>query len=269
MKVSIAGISFNLERFPAAFRAILRFALPIGIVVGVVAAALGLLPPWPAVAALAIGLMATVGLLAGEKWEYACAAAVLFAAVAVVLSVWYLKPVVIVRAADASDTVHDSYLGICAGDDEQGEITFRNILVATGEFTIQQGVSARLYHVKDGDWYAINSVSSGRSFNQIGAPVREEMVFTYALGDRETPEGRVTQLGAHGQSAGSSSTPQTVSNVHPQETRTLPGGFLRNVRRIVYVEGDRGFTVDYGMTVESFARENTKGNYLVVEMKVR
>ena len=241
------------------FRAIVRFVLPIAFIALIIGACSGLVPPWPVVITLFFGLITTVSFIAAEKPAIGATSAVL----AILVSGWLLRPIVDIRAATAKDRTYDRYFGI----DSYDETVRRNIAVATGSFTLDTWVSASLYHVKSGQVREINAFTVGRSRNQIGARHWVDMRITLALGDRQSQEGRITQLGSAGHSSGGGRGGELVNDVGPVAAKFLPGRFTSGTRRIVYVEGDSGFTVDATMTVERFAQEN-KGNYLVVEVEL-
>jgi hypothetical protein len=244
-------------------RATLRYALPIALIAAIIGACSGLTPPWPVAIVLFVGLLATVSLIAAERPAVGATSAV----AAILVSAWLLRPVVDIRAAESNDLIYERYFGIDSFDDNADEVTFKNIVIATGTFTLNTWMSASLCHVKSGETHELNAFTVGRSPNQIGAPHWVDMRITLALGDRNTPEGRVTQLGSAGHSRGGGRGGEMVNDVIPHATRTLPGRFTSGTKRIVYVEGDKGFTVDRTMTVDTFAQEN-KGNYLVIEVEM-
>jgi hypothetical protein len=117
-----------------------------------------------------------------------------------------------VRAAKATDRLYDQYFGIGPNDDKLGKADFRNIAIANGTFTLDTWLSASLYHVKRGEIQELNSITVGRCPNQIGAPHWLPMKFTLALADRRSPEGRITQLGSHGESRGGGRSSEIVNH---------------------------------------------------------
>lgn len=239
-----------------------RIVVPTVLVSLVIGAGVGFIPPWPAAIALSVGSFATVAFFVAKK------PAIGMAVVLVTLLSWgwLLRSVVDIRAATATDRTYQRYFGIDS-QDEDVVVTCRNIAVATGTFTLHTWISASLYHVSGGDVQEINGVTVSRSPNQIGAPYWVDMTLTLALGDHDTAAGRVTQLGTAGHSRGGGRGGDITNNVVVSETRFLPGRFTTGTKRIVYVEGDKGFSVNSTMTVAAFAGQN-KGNYLVVELEL-
>lgn len=258
----------SIERSPsfpklAVLLATCHIAIPIALASFLIGGCAGFIPPPRVVVALAVGLIATVAFVVAKKPPIGVAVGV----IAVVFSGWLLRPVVDVRAATADDHAYGRYFGIDSGEEQVG-VKFRNIAVATGTFTLGTRISAALYHVHAGHFEEINSFAVGRSPNQLGAPYWVDMKITLALGDRETPEGRVTQLGSAGHSRGGGRGGEVTHDVVASAARLLPGRFASGTKRIVYVEGDSGFNAGPAMSVEEFAGQN-KGNYLVVEMELR
>lgn len=239
-----------------------RIVAPTALVSLMVGACAGFIPPWPVVIALSVGFVVTVAFLVAKKPAIGVAVAI----VALVFCGWFLRSVVDVRAATATERTYERYFGIDSYE-EDVVATFRNIAVVTGTFTLGTWMSASLYHVNRGDVQEINAFTVGRSPNQIGAPHWVDMKITLALGDRDTSEGRVTQLGSAGHSRGGGRGGEMTHNVVASATTFLPGRFTSGTKRIVYVEGDNGFNVSSDMTVEEFASQN-KGNYLVVELEL-
>ncbi|MBX3448608.1 MAG: hypothetical protein KF777_03560 [Planctomycetaceae bacterium] len=227
-----------------------------------IVACAGFIPPWPVIIALSVGIVATVAFVLAKKPAIGLAAAFF----TVLVSGWLLREIVDVRASTATDRIYERYFGIDSYE-EDVVVSFRNIAVATGTFTLSTWLSASLYHIKGGDVQEINAFTVGRSPNQIGAPHWVDMEITLALGDRNTPKGRVTQLGSAGQSRGGGRGGGRTHDVVATATTFLPGRFTSGTKRIVYVEGDRGFNVSAAMTTAEFASQN-KGNYLVVELEL-
>ncbi len=221
-----------------------------------------MIPPWPATIALFLGFIITVSLAAAQRPATATGIAV----TAIIVAVWLLRPIVDVREPNYSDRVYDRYFGIDSHQTSPDDITYKNIAIATGIFTLDTWISAALYHIKSGNIREINAFTVGRSPNQIGAPYWVDMSITLALGDRQSPEGRITQLGSAGHSRGGGRNGGMPNDVHPHSTKTFPGRFAPGTKSIVYAEGDGGFVVDHRMSVKEFAKKN-RGNYLVVEFE--
>ena len=239
-----------------------RIAAPTAIVLLMIGACAGIIPPWPVVITFSIGFVAAVAFVVAKKPAIGVAVAL----VALVVCGRVLRPVVDVRAAGATDGTYERYFGI--DSIQEGDVvTFRNIAVATGTFTLRTWMSASLYHVRGGDIQEINAFRVGRSPNQVGAPYWVDMEITLALGDRDTHAGRVTQLASAGHSRGGGRGCERTHDVVASANTFLPGTFTTGTRRIVYVEGDSGFKITSAMTVAEFAGQN-KGNYLVVELEL-
>lgn len=239
-----------------------RIVAPTALVSLMIGACAGFIPPWPVIVALSVGFIATVAFVVAKKPAIGVAVAV----VALVFCGWFLRSIVDVRAATTTDRTYERYFGIDSYE-ENVVVTFRNIAVATGTFTLGTWMSASLYHVKGGDVQEINAFTVGRSPNQIGAPHWVDMKITLALGDRDTSAGHVTQLGSAGHSRGGGRGGEMAHDVVASATQFLPGRFTSGTKRIIYVEGDSGFNVNSAMTVAEFAGRN-KGNYLVVELEL-
>lgn len=239
-----------------------RIVAPTALVSLIIGGCAGFNPPWPVVIALSVGFIVTVAFVVAKKPEIGVAVAL----VALVFCGWFLRSVVDVRAATATDHTYERYFGIDSFE-EDVVVKFRNIAVATGTFTHGTWMSASLYHVNGGDVQEINAFTVGRTPNEIGAPHWVDMKITLALGDRNTSEGRVTQLGSAGQSRGGGRGGEMTHNVVASASTILPGRFTSGTKRIVYVEGDSGFKASSAMTVAEFAGQN-KGNYLVVELEL-
>ena len=237
------------------------------VVAALIAAIVGLfsgLPPWPFTIAVVLGGVVTVSLFAVGRGVVATICAI----TAIIAASWFSRPTVAIRAPDADDPVRERYFNIVSNENPSAQITYKNIAVARGTFTRDTWLSAALYHVKAGEVRAINTLIVGRSPNIIGEPYWVDMKITLALGNWQVPEGRVTQLGSAGHTRCCGQCGELVHDVHPQATQTIPWRLSAGTRRLVYVEGDDGFTVDRSMSVEDFAEIN-EGNYLVVEAQVR
>jgi hypothetical protein len=248
-------------RKTSAFRTTTRVVVWVGLGVAIVGALFGLLPPWPVIVALLVGLISTVAFIASGRPRIGAACA----AVAIFVSCWFLRSTVDIRAATADDRLYDRYFGFEFNEPAARDVKITNFFVATSTFTLDTWVSANLYHVKSGKIEDMNGFVVGRSPNQIGAPHWVDMKITFALSDLKTPQGRETRLGSAGHSRGGGHGYDAHNDAESRETKVLPGRFTSGARRIVYVEGNSGFRFDDSMTVEQFAQENS-GNYLVVEV---
>jgi hypothetical protein len=254
----------NLSR-PAItiLQAVIRYAVPIAIGAFIIGGCSGIVPPTSVSIILLIGLVVTVACISVERPVIAG----MFAIGAFILAFWFLRPVIDVRASSPGDREYAGYYGIDAYGTFADDVAYRNIAVATGTFTLQTRLSVALYHVKSGEISEINAFTAGRSRNRIGDSPWLDMELTLALGDRQSPEGRITQVGSTGQTRGFGRGGPVTHDVQPHATMMLPGRLTPGARRVVYIEGDRGFHAESPMTVERFAQTNN-GNYLVVELEL-
>lgn len=239
-------------------RAIAFRALPIICVALLIALCAGVVPPWRVTAVLTVGSLLGVGLIFA-RWR---AAAAITGVTTVLVAWWLVQFSLDIRAATTSDPVRERYFGI---DTESPQTQIRNLAVATGTFTLDDRLSAALYHVKAAEIVLVNRFSVGRSPNQIGAPYWMPLRIFLALGDQTVPAGRITNLGSAGHSRGGGVSGPYTNDVRPLFTRLEPGKLTPGEKRILYVEGDREITLASGMTLDEFARQN-RGNYLVVEV---
>ncbi len=97
---------------------------------------------------------------------------------------------------------------------------------------------------------------------------RETLNIRLAFGERDSPRGRDTFLGASGQGQFVGNLMRYNDNINFVAKQTLPGTITPGRPHIVYVEGDRPIVVDGTMTVEDFAEVNP-GNYPVVTVEVK
>lgn len=243
-------------------RATGRNSLSIVFVAAILAGLFGLNPPWPVTILFIVGTITVVWLVIAKRPMLGMVAVI----VTILISAWPLRTAIEVRAAGSDDPISNRYFGIDTSD-KNNDVKIRNIAVVTGTFTLNTWLSASLYHVKSGEIQEINSFTVGRTPNAIGAPHWVDMKITLALGDRIVPEGRITELGSAGQSRGGGSNSEIINNVDPIQAMILPGRITSGTKRILYIEGDPGITVDQTTTVEHFAEEN-KGDYLVVEIEL-
>lgn len=148
------------------------------------------------------------------------------------------------------------------------DIRPRNIARISGRFFAGGShVRATLYLVENGKATRIKSLSVGESPDRMGTSFGEHLRITFALGDLNTPHGRVTSLGSVGETLafgdGGWSHPHKVKST-AQHT-LLTGRVGQGEARVVYAEGDQPPSVKFGMTIEDFAKRNP-GSYLVVTM---
>jgi hypothetical protein len=123
-------------------------------------------------------------------------------------------------------------------------------------FPGRSDVLATLYLVRKGTAARINSVD-----------VTSSPRVTFALGDLDTPDGRVTLLGCQGAMVGWENCGDHPHELQPTTHTLFTGRVGRGEARVVYVEGDQPPIVKSGMSIEDFARRNP-GSYLVVTMRV-
>jgi len=181
--------------------------------------------------------------------------------VSLLLGVWvtFFRKVANVRPPRGTDPAPERYFGI---DDDAEEV--RPIAVVRGEFTKHTLIQATLWSVQRGRLQEGLSVRSicGNS-NQNGTARRETLTATFVLGSRNTPDGRVFQLGTAGQgkSAGYSSGPPVSI------PSTFSGAFTGTIKAgpeyVIYAEGDMKIDLSRATTRTEFLRKNP-GNYLIV-----
>ncbi len=166
-----------------------------------------------------------------------------------------------IRPAILADPVDEHYFSTTPGED----IPFQgNVVVAEGTFSKRTWLTAVLYVVRSGEAKELDALSLGRSPNRFGEPTWITMQITLALGNVEQVGGRVTHLGAFGQTrGGGQGGVEVVHNINPLATKVLATELTATTLQIVYVEGDREPEVTSGMTVEEFAKING-GNFLVL-----
>jgi hypothetical protein len=127
-------------------------------------------------------------------------------------------------------------------------------------FASRSDVVASLYLVRNGKATKINTLW-----------VRVSPRITFALGDLDTPFGRVTFLGSTGaemdgcQISGPKSGELYRHKVKSTAHTLLTGRLGRGEARVVYAEGDHPPIVKSGMSIEDFTTRNP-GNYLAVTM---
>lgn len=194
-------------------------------------------------------LLALVGITAGWQW--------------LVGQGYYLVPwPVTVREARPTDPLAERYF--CFSDDD---MQARNVAVVSGPFSLETGVSACLFLVRSGRVEVVNSFVAGRSRNQFGSPDWKRLTIRLALGEKDTPAGRVTTLGSAGQSWGSGQMGKGTLDFRATVSQVLPGRLPSGREQLVYVEGDSEFVADRDLSIEEFATRNG-GNYLVVMVRL-
>jgi hypothetical protein len=182
------------------------------------------------------------------------------AVLAVVFAIWagYFRKVVTVRAATANDPVRESYFGF---DNDNAEA--RNIVVVKGGFTKGTWLSASLAAVQNGEITIINEFTVGRSSNRIGSLPKETLTIYLALGEWESPHGRVTQLGSVGQTRGGGANSDVSVSIPNRFSDCFVGTMVPGRSYLIYVEGDTLIQLDSNLTIEEFAEKHA-GNYFVV-----
>lgn len=180
--------------------------------------------------------------------------------IAAVFGVWnWLFRSVAFRPAANNDRVYDRYFMIDSSDAH-----VRNIVVVEGVFSRNNALSATLLTVEAGKVTEQCALSVGRSHNRIGEFYWQRMKITLALADRESAQGRITQLGSAGQSSGrgggGAGLPHHISSLH---STTLSGNVSHGDGVVIHAEGDQPVVLDEDMTIDEFVLRNP-GNYLVV-----
>jgi len=171
---------------------------------------------------------------------------------------WFIHKELTVRPATPADAVAKNYFGF-----ESDDLAPRNIAVVSGTFTKSTWLSASLSVVQSGSIQEINGFTVGRSPNQIGSPPWQTLTIRLALGEKDTPIGRITNSGSAGHSRGEGSSGSFPHHVQTVASQVFPGRLTPKRERIIYVEGDRQPVVTDDMPLAEFASKNG-GNYLVV-----
>jgi hypothetical protein len=169
----------------------------------------------------------------------------------------------------------ERYFGFCDPSDVYPGLTVkdvkpRNIFQAKGRFLASGPyLRAILYRVDNGEIEKVNSLSLGESPNRLGTFFGESLAMTIALGDMETPDGRVTTLGSMGHTRGYGTGGPHTNNARGINAKTFPGSLSRGSPYLVYYEGEKPANAWRTMSVEEFAKENKdQGSYLVVTAKM-
>ena len=185
-------------------------------------------------------------------------------AVGLLLGLWayFIRKELTIRAATPADPIAQRYFGFQSDD-----LRPRNIVVVSGTFTKSTWLSASLYLVQSGSIQEINAFTVGRSPNQIGSPPWQTLTIRLALGEQDTPNGRITNLGSAGHSRGGGRSSGLTHHLKAVASRVLPGLLSPGKERIIYVEGDRQANVTEDMSLADFAGKNG-GSYLVVVGKL-
>jgi hypothetical protein len=199
------------------------------------------------------------------------------AVVALVLGIWvrWFRKVVYVREARPDDTIAGKHFGFEIAHAYFGinreDLEVRNIAVATGNFRNGRWLTTSLYLVRSGVIDEANSMGLSKSQARLGLGshlLGERYQIRLALGEAETPQGRVTFLGASGQTTGAGTGGGKLTHsIAATHATTLPGQITPGRPYIVYVEGDREPVVNRETSLEEFAEENP-GNYLVVVLQL-
>jgi hypothetical protein len=169
---------------------------------------------------------------------------------------------VTVRASRGSDTLAERYFGFGAKD-----LDARNVVVVSGPFSLDTGLTASLFFVQAGSIHQGNAFTVGRSRNRLGTPW---LNFKLALGEAATSAGPRVYLGCSRQPTGApcwNSDQSPIPRANVRAARPLPGKLKTGKQHIVFVEGDSEFTVDREMALEEFAKKN-KGNYVVIAVQI-
>jgi hypothetical protein len=252
--VEEATLQLNDPSRQIAQHAIVKQAIPVAILLFLLVACAGCLPPWSVCGVLFIGTSTAWAFHVTKRDSLAISIFGLSAVTCIVL----LWPRVYVREAISTDKTYDRYFGA----PHENSIA-RNIAVAEGTFTLGTWLTGHLYHVQDGEVQELNAFSVGRTPNAIGAPHWVDMRITLALVTYDSQIGSITQLASAGQSRGGGHSSEISTSVSATHKRFHGGRLLSGQTRILYIEGDSSFTLNPGSTVESFA-ESHKGNFYVV-----
>jgi hypothetical protein len=187
------------------------------------------------------------------------------AVIALVLTVWVglIRKDVTIRPARSGDPIRERYFGF-----DREDIEIRNVAVVNGTFTKSTWLTASLIAVQGGRVEEINGFTVGRSPNQIGSPSWQTVTITLALGSRDTPNGRVVQLGSVGHSRGSGAGGEWLITFPSDFSETFAGSIRPGRDYIIYAEGDTKIDITPQMTITEFVKRN-QGNYLVVTAQLK
>jgi hypothetical protein len=140
----------------------------------------------------------------------------------------------------------------------------RSIATVTTCFTRDTWITTELSSVEDGKITLIASKVTGRSSNRIGDPRLMTFPVTFALADAVLEEGPTTLMEMQGATRSMGNFGGVHQRFEPTESHTFAGTIEPSESRLLYIEGDRPFEADRGMTIDDFASANTKGRFLVV-----
>ncbi len=210
-----------------------------------------------------------------RRWQFTLRQMlVAVAIVALLLGVYFWTMTVDVWEVPPDTPVAEHYFGFVPPDLDyppltEKDIRPRNIARVNGRFFPGGSrVSATLYLVDGGKFSEINSLSVGESSNRIGAEFGEPLRITFALGDFDVPNGRVTSLGCVGETSGGGNGRALPHTVKSSAHALLAGRIHRGDARVVYAEGEQAPTITPGMRIEDFASKNP-GSYLAVTMRLK
>jgi hypothetical protein len=206
------------------------------------------------------------------RWQFSLRQLLLgVTVVALLLSLYEWTMTVEVGPVSPDARVADRYFGFIEPEMYYSPLTEkdlrpRNIARVSGRFFPNgSNLLATLYRVDDGSAAEMNSLTVGASSTEIGNWFGHQLRMTFALGDLDTPDGRVTSLGSVGHTAGGSSAGLCAHKVKSVAHVLVPGRVGRGEANVVYAEGDQPPIVESGMSIDDFARANP-GSYLVVTM---
>ena len=188
---------------------------------------------------------------------------VLLPAVALGVYRWLFAPVTI-RPATASDPIRERYFGF-----EAEKVTIRNIAIAEGTFSHSTWLSTAFYLVEAGKVTQLSASTVGRTPHDLGSLPWTRMKITLAIGERVTPQGTISQLGAAGhRRGGGTGGGEFTHHVSALHSQVLAGPIASGAERVVYAEGDIPISLDRHMNLERFLKKN-RGNYLVVTAQMK
>lgn len=185
--------------------------------------------------------------------------------IALILGVWagWIRKVVAVRPARSEDHVYERYLGI-----SHDNASVRNIAVVKGTFTRNTWLNVRLIAVHSGQCQTVNALTVGRTPHEVGSLPWRTMKITLALGEWDTADARVIQVGSAGQTRGGGSAGEYPVDITTSFAETFTGSIWPGRECIIHAEGDTKIEMNGAMTVQDFTQRHT-GNYLVVTAQLQ
>jgi hypothetical protein len=144
------------------------------------------------------------------------------------------------------------------------------LCVIEGFFRSDTRVDADLYVLHNGEAQKISGMGAGRSGGEVGGLFISRLKIRLAATTFQTANGSMSVLVGRGhRSASTVFHPLEYEPFEPRFKRTLSGRVPVNKDFVVYASGDREPRIMWGMDIDRFAAENTRGNFLVLTLAQR